>query len=80
MTSTSLLQDHDPLRDPQARRELIRIEGLAQKIVGAGGHPLQKALLSRHAGEQDQVGVFGAVDGADPSAQLEAVQVRHLPV
>ena len=66
--------------DLQPHRELVRIGGLGQEVVGAGAEAFQLVLAAILAGQQDDVDV--ALEGAGPDvpAELQAVHPGHDPV
>lgn len=63
-----------------ARAELMRVERLSEKIVGAGRQALDEAVFRIGRGE-DQDGKLRFVElRAEDAAHLDAGRSRHLPV
>src|SRR5258708_5931000 len=66
--SCLLLKRNNPLGHTQPGFELIGIERLGDKVIRSGFHALQVILFSNQRGNDDDVGVFGLLVGADPAA------------
>src|SRR5256885_1963550 len=75
-----LAETENPLRHRQAGGQLLAIHWLREKVVDAGVHRREEALATAASGEEDEVRVANAAALPNPEAQLDALQLRHLPI
>src|SRR5206468_5995308 len=75
-----LAETENPLRHRQAGRQLLAIHRFREKVVDAGVHRREEALAPAARGEEDEVRVATAAALPDAAAQIDALQLRHLPI
>ena len=74
------LQVEDAAPGAQAHPQLVRMEGLGEVIVRSGIHAFHQILGSRPRGQQQDVEVRFARDGAHAAADLNAIEAGHHPI
>ncbi len=74
------MQRCDPGGGDQAGLEFVGVEGLDQKVVGAGRHPFEDLGLGPLTGDHDEVGVAERMPGPNSAAQLQPAHARHHPI
>src|SRR5207302_4570497 len=75
-----LAQPENALRHAEARGDLLAVHGLGEEVVDARVHRGEEALAAAPPREQDEIRVACAAPSANPPAQLEPVQLWHLPI
>ena len=70
----------DALGGTQPDAQLLEVERLGQEVIGTRGHALDQVVLVVARGQEDEVGVMVPLHGADPSAELQPVDLGHHPV
>ena len=73
-------QREDALAGANADAQFLRLERLADEVVGAGVEALDDILRSPPRGQEDDVHISAGVAVSDVPAQLDARHFRHFPV
>src|SRR6185437_13144799 len=75
-----LPQAEDPLGGLEPGAQLVHVDRLRDEVVGARLHAFEVPLFSARRGDQEEVGIAIGGPRAQATAQLGAINFRHLPV
>ena len=76
----AVLELGEPRTGPQPGRQLVAIDGLLEKVVGACFQAAEHVGRVATGGEKDGVDVVAEIQAADPPHEIRAVQLRNVPI